>query len=157
LPAPALLARGVLWHLVNRAAVEPLQIEELGLQLLSTVQRSASVAPRSRRIDRVKEAIAVEPERRWTLTALSELAGLSRFHLARLFREEVGATLHRYVTRARLAMALERVLDGEDLTTIALDSGFSSHSHFTARFRGVFGVAPSALRKNVTAAIPAAA
>ena len=45
------------------------------------------------------------------------------------------------------AQALDAVLDGgDDLTTIALEAGFSSHSHFTARFRRAFGCAPSAPR-----------
>jgi len=40
------------------------------------------------------------------------------------------------------------VLDsGDDLTGIALEAGFASHSHFTARFRNFFGCTPSALRQ----------
>jgi AraC-like DNA-binding protein len=42
-------------------------------------------------------------------------------------------------------MALEPLADGAgDLTRIALDLGFSSHSHFTAAFRRHFGLTPSA-------------
>ena len=53
----------------------------------------------------------------------------------------------------RLAQALDAVLDGgDDLTSIALDAGFASHSHFTARFRGFFGCTPAALRRAATAA-----
>jgi AraC-like DNA-binding protein len=44
------------------------------------------------------------------------------------------------------------VLDGDDdLTSIALDAGFASHSHFTARFRGFFGCTPAALRRTASA------
>jgi AraC-like DNA-binding protein len=40
------------------------------------------------------------------------------------------------------------VLDSNlDLTSIALDAGFTSHSHFTARFREFFGLTPDALRR----------
>ena len=35
-----------------------------------------------------------------------------------------------------------------DLTSIALDTGFASHSHFTARFRAFFGLTPEALRRS---------
>jgi AraC-like DNA-binding protein len=45
-----------------------------------------------------------------------------------------------------LPLRFDAVLDGEDLTTIALDAGFASHSHFTARFRDSFGCTPAALR-----------
>jgi transcriptional regulator GlxA family with amidase domain len=57
--------------------------------------------------------------------------------------------VYRYAIRQRLAMALDAVLDSRlDLTSIALDSGFASHSHFTARFRAFFGLTPDALRRS---------
>jgi len=34
-----------------------------------------------------------------------------------------------------------------DLTTIAFDAGFASHSHFTARFRRFFGSTPDQIRR----------
>ena len=34
---------------------------------------------------------------------------------------------------------------------VALDLGYSSHSHFTAAFRQAFGIAPSAFRRKATA------
>lgn len=102
---------------------------------------------RLRPVERAKEAITVQPEQPWTLQALAEVASVSPYHLAHAFRREVGTSLHQYVLRARLARALDRVVGSEDdLTAVALDSGFSSHSHFTARFRAHFGVTPRALR-----------
>jgi AraC family transcriptional regulator len=51
----------------------------------------------------------------------------------------------------RLAHTLEAVFDcGDDLTGIALDAGFASHSHCTARFRSFFGCTPTALRRIAT-------
>jgi transcriptional regulator GlxA family with amidase domain len=50
--------------------------------------------------------------------------------------------------RLRLAQALSAVVDSDaDITTIALDAGFASHSHFTLHFRTLFGVTPAALRR----------
>jgi AraC family transcriptional regulator len=46
-----------------------------------------------------------------------------------------------------LRAALERLAEpGVDLIDIALDLGFSSHSHFTECFRRNFGKTPSAVR-----------
>jgi AraC-like DNA-binding protein len=51
----------------------------------------------------------------------------------------------------RLRASLERVAEQRaDLTSIALDLGFSSHSHFTDVFRREFGKTPSEFRKTVT-------
>ena len=56
--------------------------------------------------------------------------------------------LHRYQLRARMAAALDEVLDSRrDLTTIGIALGFSSHSHVTACLRRNFGVTPSELRR----------
>jgi AraC-like DNA-binding protein len=163
LPAAAILARGLLWRRLRDGGFDPLDIEETCVGLLGSALDAARKAPartrcrmpsqrRLRQVEAVREAIAVHPERRWTLGALSSLAGASPYHLGRVFREEVGATIHRYLTRARLALALKRVLDGErDLAAVAHDTGFSSHSHFTARFRALFGTTPNELRKIVIA------
>jgi AraC-like DNA-binding protein len=51
-----------------------------------------------------------------------------------------------YRNDVRLRLSLEAVLEGGDLSQIALESGFSSHSHFTAAFRAHFGVTPSTTR-----------
>ena len=52
-----------------------------------------------------------------------------------------------YQTRLRMAESLERIREGAHLTDAALDLGFSSHSHFTERFRKTYGVAPSRYRE----------
>jgi AraC-like DNA-binding protein len=51
--------------------------------------------------------------------------------------------------RERLASSLDAIFDGKDLTTVALDAGFASHSHFTAHFRRLFGSTPMALRRRL--------
>jgi AraC family transcriptional regulator len=67
-----------------------------------------------------------------------------------VFRETAGIPIYNYVLQERLAATLDAVLDDGDLTSIALDAGFASHSHFTARFRIFFGCTPVALRRMAT-------
>jgi AraC-like DNA-binding protein len=55
--------------------------------------------------------------------------------------------LHQYLTQLRLAHALDALPSTSDLTQLALDVGFSSHSHFTSRFRRAFGTTPSRFRE----------
>lgn len=83
-----------------------------------------------------------------SLSDLARLTGLSVFHLARMFRRHTGVTLHAYRQALRLRHSVDRLArPGADLTAIALDLGFSSHSHFTAAFHRAFGVTPSTLRR----------
>ena len=82
-----------------------------------------------------------------SLCALSHAVSLSPFTLCRAFRARTGQTLTRYRDEVGLRLALDRLRDpAVDLTDLALDLGYASHSHFTARFRRRFGIVPSAAR-----------
>ena len=155
-----MLARTLLWRSLERGEIDGLEVEERAVCLLAAALHAArepgrgrrslrsAVARRRRQVEAVKEAIAVEPERRWTLDDLAGIACVSPGHLAHVFRAEQGCSLYQYVLRSRLACALHAVLDSDtDLTAIALDAGFASHSHLTARFRGFFGRTPTELRR----------
>jgi AraC-like DNA-binding protein len=114
--------------------------------------RCSSLSRRRRAVERVKQAVAVAPADKWNVAKLAKIANLSPFHLCHVFRQMAGTSIYNYVLQERLAFALAAVLaGGEHLTAIALDAGFASHSHFTARFRGFFGCTPTALRRLATA------
>ena len=83
-----------------------------------------------------------------SLSALSDVAGLSKRHFLRAFQESMGTSPHRYVLGLRIEVAKRR-LSGTDesLTSIALASGFSHAQHFSSTFRQVTGVSPSVFRQ----------
>ncbi|HEV2112154.1 MAG TPA: helix-turn-helix transcriptional regulator [Gammaproteobacteria bacterium] len=82
---------------------------------------------------------------RVTLELLADKLGVSPFRLCRAFRQATGGTLHQHLTNLRLAAALEQLPQyRERLTDLALDLGFSSHSHFSHAFRSRFGRTPLA-------------
>jgi len=161
LPPGAMLLRNLLWKRLESAEADEFEAEALGLDLLDislrsmrtggmTEQRSAQVR-RMRAVERVKEAVSLAPADGWNLAKLAKVAHLSPFHLCHVFRHMVGTSIYDYVLQERLARTLDVILDGgHDLTAIALDAGFASHSHFTARFRRFFGCTPTALRRVAT-------
>jgi AraC family transcriptional regulator len=82
-----------------------------------------------------------------TLPEIGAALNVSAYHLARTFRAHTGYSLHGYRLELRLRLAAELVADGAtDLREVAARVGFSSHSHFTAAFRKLFGIPPSAVR-----------
>jgi AraC-like DNA-binding protein len=115
--------------------------------------RGGQLGPGQRlRVQRARALLASEPSRRWTLASLARAMDSSPFHLAREFRSITGETISRYVLRLRLAIALQRLADGEsNLMKLAGDLGFAHHSHFSARFRSVFRETPSQVRRTLTA------
>jgi AraC-like DNA-binding protein len=77
-----------------------------------------------------------------SLEELARLAELSPFHLARLFRQEVGMPPHAYQLQVRLARAKRLLLHGLPVTEVASATGFFDLSHFTRHFKRHLGVAP---------------
>jgi len=157
LPPDAMLLRNLLWAQLQGDRADHFASEALGLDLLNlclrSMHQSGGVPPRRsalarnrRAVERVKEAVGIAPADRWTIAKLANVANLSPFHLCHVFRQLVGTSLYEYVLHERLARTIDAVLEGGDLTAIALDAGFASHSHFTARFRRFFGCTPTMLR-----------
>jgi transcriptional regulator GlxA family with amidase domain len=79
---------------------------------------------------------------------LSERAGFSERHLARVFTREIGTTPARYVAQARLEAA-RAILETSDapLGTIALQSGLQSAETLRRAFIREVGITPDAYRQ----------
>jgi AraC-like DNA-binding protein len=115
------------------------------------------------RIERTILLIATRFREPLALPDLAAEAGLSPFHLHRLFKTETRETPAAYLNRVRLAHAahLMVVLPDAPLVQIAFDSGFSSAATFARAFRQYFGETASSYRTrkqlavNSTAAVPA--
>jgi AraC-like DNA-binding protein len=83
-----------------------------------------------------------------SLGELASASGCSAFHLSRIFHRVTGLSLRRYVARLRGLAAAERLATGaRDLTDLALDLGYSDHSHFTNSFRQEWDLPPSRFRE----------
>jgi AraC family transcriptional regulator len=96
-------------------------------------------------VEHAREVLAFRFCERLSLADIARLARVSVFHLCRVLRRLTGLALHEYRTELRLRHALGPLEEARpDLTQIALDVGFSSHSHFTETFRREFGLTPSA-------------
>lgn len=100
-------------------------------------------------IDAVQLLLAKTFRRKLSLTTIASKMGISVFHLCRVFRKQTGVTLHRYRHQLRLRHSLALVADsaGADLTEVALDLGYSSHSHFSFVFRKTFEMTPARFRR----------
>ncbi len=91
------------------------------------------------------EAQAAEPV---SLAEVAREAGLSRFHLLRLFTRVLGVTPHQHLVRARLRRAARLLAeDGGSISDIAYEVGFGDLSNFIRTFRRAAGVSPRGFRR----------
>jgi AraC-like DNA-binding protein len=143
----------LLRHSLRSGAIEPLEAESLALTLICrslgprTTHAAGSTRSRQRLVDRAKLLLASDLTRRWTLAEIASEVGGSPIYLTQAFKQVEGMPLYRYHLRLRLARALDLIADCEDVAALALDLGFSSHSHFSAAFRQAYGRTPSEFRE----------
>jgi AraC-like DNA-binding protein len=144
-------------HSLRESIAEPLEAESLALTLvqrslgLRTAHAAGSTSGRQRLADRTKLVLASDLSRRWTLAEIAAEIGVSPVYLTQVFQQVEALPLYRYQLRLRLARALDRIGDVDDLGQLGLELGFSSHSHFSAAFQQVYGRSPSEFREAVIA------
>jgi len=143
----------LLRHSQRRGTIEPLEAESLALTLVTRALRPqprtlpGGSAGRQQLVNRIKLLLAGDLSRRWTLSDIASAMRGSPVYLTQVFQQVEGVPLYRYQLRLRLARALDLLDECEDLTALSLDLGFSSHSHFSAAFRDVYGRSPSEFRR----------
>lgn len=105
------------------------------------------LAPRA--LTRIREYIEERLEENIELETLAGIAGLSKWHFARAFKQSVGTPPHFYLIQRRLQRAKELLAETDlSLAQIALRIGFSDQSHFSRRFRMFVGMTPRSFRRS---------
>ena len=125
----------------------PGKLAVLPFAQLSQVLRGG-LPPRA--LQRVLDYIEAHLEKNISVQALAEIAGLSKFHFVRTFKQSKGLTPHDYMLLCRVRRA-QHLLSGTDLplSEIALATGFSDQSHCARRFREQIGITPSQYRRSM--------
>lgn len=108
-------------------------------------------ARRSKRalVERTLRYVTARTGKRVALAEIGRAVGASPAYLTQAFRAIMGVPLYRYEVNLRLARARDLVSGYDDLATLALDLGFSSHSHFTTAFRRAYGCTPAECRRRI--------
>jgi len=126
----------------RRSSVSPFRVQD---------SPSITALHRARVVNRAADYIAENLGEPINLDDMSRAAGMSKFHLHRVFKENVGTTLGRYLGEARLKAALH-LLSGPETASmstldVALQVGFEDASAFSRSFQRRYGLTPSSLRQ----------
>jgi AraC family transcriptional regulator len=98
-------------------------------------------------LQRVTEYVEGNLAEDLALGQLADVACMSRFHFARMFRRSMGQSPMAYVSHRRVERALLLLAMGDDsLATIAANVGFCDQSHLIRKFRKVIGLTPASFR-----------
>lgn len=149
--AAYLRQRRLVEALLKGARIDHLKVEEEVMGILaSLLDRPTDATPAARstyeKVEDAKRMIAEHLDEPLRLEQIAAGVETSVYHLCRIFRRLTGSSIHAWREQMRLRVSLESVARTDDLLGVAVDLNYSSHSHFTSRFRRAFGVPPSVFR-----------
>ena len=103
-----------------------------------------------KKMHRLRWQVLSEPEKKWTVTDMAELASLSpsRFHA--VYKAMFGTSPMKDVINAKIDSAKTLLLMDENptLSEVAERLGYKNQQHFIGQFKAVTGMTPGAYRKN---------
>lgn len=151
---------GAMYALADDATADTLEQEEA---LAALISRAAAYCEGAAVEDSAPTATSVAVERARalleercaagpTLAELAEVAGLSRYHLVRVFAAETGLTPHRYLQALRANRARDLLAQGVEPAEVAARVGFSDQAHMTRVFKALFGLTPGRYREAAASA-----
>lgn len=86
-----------------------------------------------------------------TLEEVASLAGFSKYHFTRLFKQFMNVSFYKYVNKKRIATAETLLINPQlSITEVALRSGFSSQSAFIRMFKIIKSCTPTEFRQMYT-------
>jgi AraC-like DNA-binding protein len=150
---PALAERVRATHAVLEGSADGMRKEcalvetigEIIIHHASTPNAGGRTPPAARSaaaLRRVRELLEAEYARTVTIGELAREAGLSTFHLIRVFRATFGLPPYKYLELVRIQQARRLIRHGFPLTHVVHATGFSDQSHLTRYFKRIVGVTP---------------
>jgi AraC family transcriptional regulator len=125
----------------------------LGVHLIRHYSEGAEVAlgapPAHRAVSAAVRFIREHYAQEVTLSDMADAAGVSTFHLSRLFKKTMGMSPHQYLVEVRVHSAhalLAAGPQGPSLAEVAAAVGFSDQSHLTRQFKRILGTTPKKAR-----------
>ncbi len=81
-----------------------------------------------------------------SLDVLSGLFFTSKFHISHIFKENLGISIHQYITKKRLTRCREAIRSGVSITEAYQNFGFGDYSSFYRAFKKEYAVSPKDFR-----------
>jgi len=119
--------------LIARIYVFMLELKERDLNYDSTAGNTKTYQVQI--IDMIKDHITSTSGKNLTIDKLARIAGYSKFHFLRLFKEHTGESIHKYINIVRVSKVKSMLRKGYSKKEISIELGFSRASAFSRWYR----------------------
>lgn len=82
-----------------------------------------------------------------SLDILARTFYISKYHLSHVFKENLGVSVHQFITKRRLSLCRDAILQRTEISKVFIEYGFNSYACFYRAFRKEYGISPNELKK----------
>jgi len=129
----------------GKAAKISLCVQELILHLNRTVYEAEHPSSREEEqslYQNLIQYIETHLDEELSLDGLAREFYVSKYHIAHVFKENLGIPVHRFITKKRLIMCRDSILSHQEISKTYLMFGFKDYSSFFRAFKKEFGMSP---------------
>ncbi len=100
-------------------------------------------------VKKVVDYIETHIDEALSLDRIANALNYSKFYICRVFNEETGCTIYKYMQRRRLTLAAQKLVETKQpIVEIAYEAHYDSQQAFTLAFRQLYECTPKIYRKN---------
>lgn len=123
----------------------------LGLLRSAIVSEAlSSSTPKNETVLLISEYIKKNADKKFDLDELSRVFHLSKYHLIRLFKKEMGVTPNQYHIQAKMRILKANLHNSDSHTDLAHNLNLVDQSHLCKQFKKLMGVSVKEYKKNLT-------
>ncbi len=119
-----------------------LRINRLVQEKLEPKKASADTSLYSNLAEYIEEHL----EEELSLEKLADVFYVSKYHIAHVFKENIGLSIHQYITKKRLSLCQEAIRSDTNITDVYQAYGFGDYSSFYRAFKKEYGISPKEYR-----------
>lgn len=94
-------------------------------------------------VEQAKKQIECYPEMKLSIDEMAHSLYISKYHFIRSFKQTVGLTPHQFLIQNRVRKAQHMLNNSDNITEVALSTGFCDQSHFIRNFEKYVGLTPT--------------
>lgn len=129
----------------GRDTFVPLGVADLLMELNRTIYEQTNLKTGSTSTDLLLSVLGFiddHLDEDLSLQRISEDLFVSKYHISHVFTENMGLSVHQYITKKRVTATRDAILRGEKITEAWAAYGFRDYSSFYRAFTKEFGLSP---------------